>query len=158
MLCRRGYRGRGGGSGPRRRSEDGGFEDVIRAIGVRIFVVGMRVFESEAFGLWEKRESETIGIEAIHELPGIDNLRLGARRFGLTQRTREHGAEREPRRGGRLNRNRRRIEIEEAISGGGERDNVVTQSRASELGEFVVVIQKMGRNTTHFGKLKINGN
>lgn len=97
----------------------------------------------------EKRESKAIGIEAIHELPGIDNLRLAAKGLGFRQGSGENRAKREP---GRRSRGGggRRIEVKKAISGGSERDDVVAESRASKLGEFVFVIEKMRRNTAHF--------
>lgn len=42
------------------------------------------------------------------------------------------------------------VESEEAIGGGSERDNVVTECGATELSELVLVVEKMGRNTPHF--------
>lgn len=46
------------------------------------------------------------------------------------------------------------IEGEKAIGGGGERDNVVPKCRATQLSEFVVVIEQIGRNATHTVKIE----
>lgn len=91
------------------------------------------------FGLREKRETKAISIKAIHELPRIDNLRVGAK--GLD-------GDRE----GRWGSGGRRVEVKKAISGGSEGNEVMGESSGTKLGEIIVVIEKMRRSTTHFEK------
>lgn len=107
-------------------------------IGVGILLVGVNVIvEGELFGFREKREPKAIGIEAVHELPGIDNLGVGAKGLGGDGEGRWGG-------GGR------RVEVKKAISGGSEGNEVMGESRGTKLGEIIVVIEKMGRSTAHF--------
>lgn len=53
---------------------------------------------------------------------------------------------------------RRWIKGEQPIGGGSKRDDVVTQGRATELSELVLLVKQIGRNTTHYPDKKENGN
>ena len=91
------------------------------------------------FRLREKRESKAISIKAIHELPRIDNLGIGAKGLGRDGE-------------GRWSSGGRRVEVKKAISGGSEGNEVMSESRGTKLGEIIVVIEKMRRSTTHIEK------
>lgn len=41
------------------------------------------------------------------------------------------------------------VEGEKAVGGGGEGDDVVAQGGGTQLGEFFVLVEKIGRNATH---------
>lgn len=134
-----------GRSGSRQWSKDSRFHDLIGAIGIGILLVGIKILESKFLRLRKKRESKAVSIEAIHELPGIDNLRL---RFGFREGSRKNRAKGEPGRrswGG----SGRWVEVKKAISGGSKGDDVVGESGGTQLGKLVVVVQKMGRSTAH---------
>lgn len=81
-------------------------------------------------------EAEAVGVEAGHELPGVDDFwGVGGAAPGL-------GRE------GWL----RRIEGEEAVGGGSERDDVVAERRGpAHVGEVLVVVvfQQMRRRAAH---------
>jgi len=42
------------------------------------------------------------------------------------------------------------VEGEKAVGGGGEGDDVVAQGGGTELGEFIVLVEEIGRNAPHW--------
>lgn len=90
-------------------------------------------------GLGGGGEAEAVGVEAGHELPGVDDFwGFGGAAPGLWRE-------------GLLGR----IEGEEAVGGGSERDDVVAERRGTaHVGEvlLVVVFQQMRRRAAHVSK------
>ena len=48
----------------------------------------------------------------------------------------------------------RRVKSKKAIGGGGERDNVVAKSGATQLCKLVLMVEQTGRNATHRSKVE----
>lgn len=88
-----------------------------------LFIEGW-VFDGEGFRWRQRREAETVGVEACHELPRVNDLWFGPERLGFGEWAREDGTEGEARRWG----GRRWVEGEEAVGGGGEGHDVVSES------------------------------
>jgi len=91
-------------------------------------------------GRRERGEAEAVvGVEPLHELPGVDDFRLRRRRRRRRGVFLEAASEAR-RRGGRSGGGRRRVECKQAVGGGGEGDDMVAKRIASDLGEFFVLI------------------